>query len=93
MEIAVRFFASAAAAANADEQTFTVSDGATVADLSAAITNYQPGNLQLRKILGISSFLVNGKAAGPDEVLPEGAAVDVLPPFAGGDPDSLIYFG
>lgn len=39
---------------------------------------------RLAHVLGLCSFLVNGKHAERSAVVPEGAAVDVLPPFAGG---------
>ncbi|QOQ39789.1 MoaD/ThiS family protein [Trueperella pecoris] len=42
-----------------------------------------PGE-RLAHVLGLCSFLVNGKHAERSDVVPEGAAVDVLPPFAGG---------
>jgi sulfur-carrier protein len=35
-------------------------------------------------VLKVASFLVDGVRADDDTVLPPGAIVDVLPPFAGG---------
>jgi molybdopterin synthase sulfur carrier subunit len=39
---------------------------------------------RLAQVLAASSFLVEAVHAEPDDVLPAGATVDVLPPFAGG---------
>ncbi|MCW2602703.1 MAG: thiamine S protein [Pseudonocardiales bacterium] len=39
---------------------------------------------ELSAVMGAASLLVNGAQYDPDAALPEGATVDVLPPFAGG---------
>lgn len=86
----VRYFAAARAAAGSDEETFQLPEGATVADLLAAVTAVErsappAGTPPLPRLLARSSFLLNEVAVrdhatvlGPDDV------VDVLPPFAGG---------
>lgn len=77
----VRYWAAAKEAAGIAEEPF---DASTLGDLVAKITK----NHQLERVLQRSSFLVNGAPAGvrdPYSVdLPEGAVVEVLPPFAGG---------
>ncbi|MCT9934752.1 MoaD/ThiS family protein [Planotetraspora sp. A-T 1434] len=77
----VRYWAAAKEAAGIAEEPF---DAETLADLVAKITR----NPQIERVLRRSSFLVNGAPAGtrdPSTVsLPEGAVVEVLPPFAGG---------
>jgi molybdopterin synthase sulfur carrier subunit len=77
----VRYWAAAKAAAGVAEETF---EAATLGELVKKITR----NPELERVLARSSFLINGAPAGrrdPYAVdLPEGATVEVLPPFAGG---------
>ncbi|WP_067181664.1 MoaD/ThiS family protein [Microtetraspora niveoalba] len=77
----VRYWAAAKAAAGVAEERF---DAPTLGDLLAGIS----ANPDLARVLRRCSFLVNGAPAGtrdPHTVdLPEGAVVEVLPPFAGG---------
>lgn len=42
------------------------------------------GRAQLAALIGVCSMLVDGRRFADDDALPAGAAVDVLPPFAGG---------
>ncbi|NUT73057.1 MoaD/ThiS family protein [Pseudarthrobacter sp. C4D7] len=86
----VRYFAAARAAAGFEEEKFHLPEGATVADLLAAVAAVErpeppAGTPPLPRLLSRSSFLLNEVAVrdhaailGPDDV------VDVLPPFAGG---------
>lgn len=78
----VRYWAAARAAAGVAEEPF---EAATLGELVKKIT---PRNEELARVLRRSSFLVDGEPAGtrdPDTiVLPDGATVEVLPPFAGG---------
>jgi molybdopterin converting factor small subunit len=80
----VRYWAAAKDAAGVAEESF---DANNLGDLMAKITQ-KHGKSDLPRVLGRSSFLVNGHPAGtrdPRTVeLPEGATVEVLPPFAGG---------
>lgn len=74
-----RYFGSAGAAAvNQETRTET-----TVAEFKrAAGSHHGP---ELVKILEVASILVNGQATQNDDlVIPIGATIDVLPPFAGG---------
>ena len=38
----------------------------------------------LARVLTVASFLVDGVRTSRDAVLPDGATIEVLPPFAGG---------
>jgi molybdopterin converting factor small subunit len=78
--VTVRYFAGARAAAGVAEEKVTA---ATLADLVAMATT-EHGEA-LGKVLAVASFLVDSvvwhdRAAA----LPDGASIDVLPPFAGG---------
>ncbi|MFJ6654253.1 MoaD/ThiS family protein [Microbacterium sp. NPDC091313] len=76
--IRVRYFAAAAERAGADaEDRGETSLGA----LRSAMTTQHPA---LGEILGRCALLVDGVRADDDRELPDGATVDVLPPFAGG---------
>lgn len=80
----VRYWAAAKAAAGIAEEPF---EAHTLGDLVVEIMQKYE-NPDLSRVLGRSSFLVDGHPAGvrdPHAIeLPEGATVEVLPPFAGG---------
>ncbi|MET8141571.1 MoaD/ThiS family protein [Sphaerisporangium sp. NPDC005288] len=80
----VRYWAAAKEAAGVAEEPF---EAVTLGDLVVQITSKHE-NPDLTRVLGRSSFLVDGAPAGtrdPHVVeLPDGATVEVLPPFAGG---------
>jgi molybdopterin converting factor small subunit len=81
----MRYWAAAKQAAGVGEETVTA---ATLADaVQAALANH-PGAAGFADVLARSSFLVDGEQAGGRAAatvsLPEGAVVEVLPPFAGG---------
>jgi sulfur-carrier protein len=77
----VRYWAAAKEAAGIAEEPF---DAETLQDLLADIAR----NPEIERVLRRSSFLIDGHPAGtrdPGSVaLPQGAVVEVLPPFAGG---------
>ena len=78
--VTVRYWAGARAAAGRAEESV---DARTVGELLAAI-GVRPA---LARVLGASSLLVDGTAVRREDtahLLPGGAVVDVLPPFAGG---------
>lgn len=78
----VRFYAGAAEAAGTDTVTVELPAGGSLADL---VTLLGAGDGRLAEVLSVCSLLLEGQAAPSHTVLPEGpAAVDVLPPFAGG---------
>lgn len=87
-QITVRFFAGAAQAFGTEELTLSFPDTVTLGAVLGALKT--PGvapdaTSDASTVLGRSSFLVNKvsatKASTP---VPDGARVDVLPPFAGG---------
>ncbi|TNM64350.1 MoaD/ThiS family protein [Streptomyces sp. NP160] len=86
MELQVRYFAGAAAAAGVDEELVQVHDAATAADLVAELAHRHP---RLRPVLEVASLLADEVAVRDRSaalVPPDGRRlqVDVLPPFAGG---------
>jgi sulfur-carrier protein len=76
-EVTIRFFGGAARAAGASQRRVYA---ATVGD----VREHLSVNPDLAKVCAVSSFLVDGALAVDETVLPDGAVVDVLPPFAGG---------
>lgn len=78
----VTFYAGAAEAAGARSRELDAPDGLTVADL---IWRLGSGNQRLADVLTRCSVLVDGAPArDSSELVPAGARIDVLPPFAGG---------
>ncbi|MBP2705009.1 MoaD/ThiS family protein [Microbispora sp. RL4-1S] len=77
----VRYWAAAKDAAGVAEEPFAAD---TLGDLLAQISR----NPELARVLRRSSFLVDAAPAGTRDphsiTLPDGAVVEVLPPFAGG---------
>lgn len=90
MQIILRYYAAAQAAAGVAEECLEATDGASLADaLEAALAVVRvPANgtaPPLADVLRRCSFLVNEVAVKDrGRVLGEGDVVDVLPPFAGG---------
>ncbi|MGH3432629.1 MAG: MoaD/ThiS family protein [Thermocrispum sp.] len=83
LKVQVNFYASARAAAGVETEAVALPDGATLADLITHLDDQHPG--PLGRVLRAVSFLVDGVATTRrTSVLPDGAQVDVLPPFAGG---------
>lgn len=81
--VTVRYFAGAKAAAGCGSEPMTVPAGTTIAALVEAVA--ADHGEALVKVLAASSFLLDGTAVHDrDEVLADGAVLDVLPPFAGG---------
>lgn len=82
MRVTVRYFAAAKAAAGAEQAALELAPGASVADLVAELGTGRP---ELARVLERCSFLLDEVAVrDPAAALPDGATVDVLPPFAGG---------
>ncbi|MCW2886871.1 MAG: sulfur-carrier protein [Streptosporangiaceae bacterium] len=79
----IRYWAAARSAAGVDEEPF---DAATLAQ--ALETARGTRDAEFSRVVARSSFLIDGDPVGTrphDTVrLPEGATVEVLPPFAGG---------
>ncbi|MFB9207485.1 MoaD/ThiS family protein [Nonomuraea spiralis] len=78
----IRYWAAAKEAAGVAEESF---EAATLDELMTKITE---NRAELARVVGRSSFLVDGAPVGlrahDSVVLGEGVTVEVLPPFAGG---------
>ena len=82
VQLTVRYFAAARAAANAETETLRVEPGTTVAALVEQLGARGP---ELARVLQRCSFLCDGIAVRDEAVnLTDGQTIDVLPPFAGG---------
>src|SRR5262245_2265932 len=77
--VTVRYWAGARAAAGVDEDA--LAGCATVGDALGEATRLRPA---LRRVVAVSTILLDGRVAQSDHPLPPGAVVEVLPPFAGG---------
>ena len=77
--ITVRYFAAAAEAAGVDSEEAPSGD---VDDLRALLA-VRHGE-DLTRVLGRCALLADGRRLEPGDVVPDGATLDVLPPFAGG---------
>jgi molybdopterin converting factor small subunit len=81
--VEVRYFAAAKAAAGRADETVEVPASTTVAALGEILAGKH--GAELARVLARCSYLVDEVAVRDhSRVLPEGAVVDVLPPFAGG---------
>jgi sulfur-carrier protein len=76
--VTVRYWAGARAAAGTDADRLEAS---TVGDAIDGVVALHPA---LRAVTVVSTILVDGRPAAPDQPLGEGAVLEVLPPFAGG---------
>ena len=82
VQLTVRYFAAARAAANAEAETVHVEPGTTVAALVDTLAARGP---ELARVLRRCSYLRDGIAVRDDATeLVDGQTIDVLPPFAGG---------
>jgi sulfur-carrier protein len=84
-DVTIRYWAAAKAAAGVAEESL---DADTLAAALSAALARRGADPRLRAVLARSSFLVDGSAVGvraaEDVPLPDGATIEVLPPFAGG---------
>lgn len=81
--VLVRYFASARAASGVDSELVRLPPGASVGEALEQLRAMHPG--ELSRILDAASFLLDGIAVRDvTRQLPDGAELDVLPPFAGG---------
>ncbi|MGV1088409.1 MAG: MoaD/ThiS family protein [Mycobacterium sp.] len=82
VQVTVRFFAAAQAAAGAETAVLTLGPGATVADAIAELCGQSD---KMALVLQKCSFLSDGVAVRDRAtVLHPHQTLDVLPPFAGG---------
>jgi molybdopterin converting factor small subunit len=81
----IRYWAAAKAAAGVAEEAY---EAGTLAEALAAAAHRHAASPEFARVLARSSFLVNGAPVGTRSadgiLLPDGATVEVLPPFAGG---------
>ena len=82
LQVTVRYFAAARAAAGTGTEMIDLPAGATLANLVAAL---QSRDAQLATVLARCSYLCDGVAVRDREMpLNPAQTIDVLPPFAGG---------
>ncbi|GFG54106.1 molybdopterin synthase sulfur carrier subunit [Mycolicibacterium agri] len=82
LQLTVRYFAAARAAAGIETETMHVAAGTTV---GALVDMLATRSEDLARVLQRCSFLRDGIAVRDDAVeLVDGQTLDVLPPFAGG---------
>jgi sulfur-carrier protein len=82
VEVTVRFFAAARAAAGAESDLLSVRQGATIADVVSELCCRSD---ELARVLQRCSYLCDGIAVRNKGIeLRSGQTLDVLPPFAGG---------
>ncbi len=82
IQVTVRYFAAACAAAGVEAETVVVRPGTTVADL---VERLAVRGSRLATVLNRCSYLRDGIAVrDATAALRPGETVDVLPPFAGG---------
>jgi sulfur-carrier protein len=82
VQLVVRYFAGARAAAGVEEEQVELSAGASVDALADALTDRH--GAALARVLAACTFLVDEVAGGRERSLDGARQVDVLPPFAGG---------
>lgn len=75
MAVTVRLFAAAREAAGTSELTI---------DTGAVIPQLREIGPRFAMVLEVCSVVSDGLRLGPDDEVPQGSVVDVLPPFAGG---------
>lgn len=82
VEVTVRFFAAARAAAGAESDRLSVHPGTTVTDV---VNELGSRSDELARVLQRCSYLCDGIAVRDKATeLRSGQTLDVLPPFAGG---------
>ena len=82
IQVTIRYFAAARAAAEAESETVVLRTGTTVAELVERLS--VPGT-RLATVLSRCSYLCDGIAVRDEtKALRSGNTIDVLPPFAGG---------
>ncbi|WP_025736600.1 MoaD/ThiS family protein [Mycobacterium genavense] len=82
IQVTVRYFAAARAAAGSESETVVLRAGATVAEL---VSRLAAPDTHLAAVLDRCSYLCDGVAVRDEtKALRSGNTIDVLPPFAGG---------
>ena len=81
--VLIRYFAGARAAAGVAEEHVELASSGSVADALAAVLDRR--GAELARVLPSCSVLLDGIAVHDHAAaVPDGAELDVLPPFAGG---------
>jgi molybdopterin converting factor small subunit len=81
--VTIRYFAAARAAAGVETEPLELREDATVDDALAAIRERH--GAELARVLDRCSFLLDEVAVRDrSAIVPAGATLDILPPFAGG---------
>ncbi len=85
--ITVRYWASARSAAGVESDRIAVNGPVSLADVVARAVGLHPGT-RLGEVLHVCSVLVGDRPVASEEpadvLVPPGASVEFLPPFAGG---------
>ena len=83
IDVELRYFAAAAKAAGRPEERLELPAGTTLASLREQLAGR---GLEMARIIGVSSYLVNALSTPADSLTPleDGDRIDILPPFAGG---------
>ena len=81
VQLLVRLYAGARAAAGTRQTQVTLSAGAQVGDALTALTAAHPG---VAKVLPACSLLLDEVRAAPGDPVGDARTLDVLPPFSGG---------
>lgn len=82
IQVTVRYFAAARAAAGSDSEQLNVPSGVTVGEL---VDGLGDRSQELARVLSRCSYLCDGVAVRDKaQPLQPGNTIDVLPPFAGG---------
>lgn len=79
--VTINWYGAAGDLAGCASQQISADESASVADL---LTGASAANRELARVIGLSTFLLNGKKVSPEAKLAAGDSLDVLPPFAGG---------
>ncbi len=86
--VCVRLWAAARAAAGVPELVLEVPGPLRLDALVERVVSERPGSSDLGRVLGVCSVLVGDRPAGAGDrasvLVPVGATVEFLPPFAGG---------
>jgi molybdopterin converting factor small subunit len=85
--VTVRYWAGARAAAGTAEESLTLPGPASLADVVRRVLALHPDQ-RMADVIGVCSVLVGERPASSEDpeqvVVPDGASVEFLPPFAGG---------
>jgi len=81
MKVTIRFFAAARERAKCNTLELELPSGVRVCELTVALLAKLP---ELGPLMPKLRIAVAEEFAGPDDVIPEGAEVALIPPVAGG---------